>query len=213
MPAVVRARRVGFFAGYLILLVGGWYFGRLLTEFADIQIRPMNEPMVHAMIMTSTAVFALASALPFVPGAEIGFGLILVFGKNIALLVYLSMVAALITSFLTGLLIPPRITANVLRYFGLNRAHDLVRDLAVLDPSEKLNQMFQIAPRRVVPFLLRHRYPALMILFNLPGNSLIGGGGGIAFAAGLSGLFSVPLYVVTVMVAVAPVPAFFMLTG
>jgi len=49
------------------------------------------------------------------------------------------------------------------------------------------------------------RYLALMVLFNLPCNSMLGGGG-IALAAGMSGLFSFPRSVGTVLIAIAPVP-------
>lgn len=37
------------------------------------------------------------------------------------------------------------------------------------------------------------RYVALAVLLNIPGNVVIGGGGGIAFAAGMTRLFSFPL--------------------
>jgi len=53
---------------------------------------------------------------------------------------------------------------------------------------------------------LRHRYLALAVLFNLPGNMLIGGGGGIALIAGMSGLYRSTNYFITVTLAVAPVP-------
>jgi hypothetical protein len=210
---MIAPRWIGLVAAYVLLLVGGWYLGQVLMELSDIQIHPMNEPTVHKMIMATTGIFVIASAMPFVPGAEIGLGLILVFGKTIAFLVYLSMVVALTIAYLVGFLVPPRLTASLFKFFGLSRAHDLVQRLANLGPSEKLDFLLKNTPRRFVPFLLRHRYLALIILFNLPGNSLIGGGGGIAFSAGLSGLFSFPRYLAAVAIATAPVPAFFVLTG
>jgi hypothetical protein len=44
------------------------------------------------------------------------------------------------------------------------------------------------------------------VLINLPGNMLVGGGGGIALVAGMTRLFSWPAFLLTVAVAVAPVP-------
>jgi hypothetical protein len=44
------------------------------------------------------------------------------------------------------------------------------------------------------------------VALNLPGNTLLGGGGGIALMAGLSGLYPMPAYLTTVAIAVAPVP-------
>jgi hypothetical protein len=46
----------------------------------------------------------------------------------------------------------------------------------------------------------------LVLLLNLPGNALIGGGGGIAMMAGLSRLYSFPLYLFLISVAVLPGP-------
>ena len=47
------------------------------------------------------------------------------------------------------------------------------------------------APRRLVPWLTRHRAITLIVLINLPGNTLLGGGGGIALVTGLSKLMPV----------------------
>ena len=59
----------------------------------------------------------------------------------------------------------------------------------------------------VLARILRHRCCALGVLFNTPGNSLIGGGGGIAIATGASRLLGFPHFLATVVIAVAPVPA------
>jgi len=53
----------------------------------------------------------------------------------------------------------------------------------------------------------------LALLINLPGNSLIGGGGGILLVAGPSRLFSLPALVVTLILATAPVPLAVWLMG
>jgi hypothetical protein len=54
--------------------------------------------------------------------------------------------------------------------------------------------------------LLRFRYLALAVAFNIPGNYLVGGGGGIALMAGVSRLYSVPGFLFTIALSVAPVP-------
>ena len=213
MSKVIRTRRVFLATVYIALLIGGWYLGQLFLEFSDIQIRPMNEPMVHKMLMTSAGIFIIASALPFVPGAEIGFALIFLFGKSIAFLVYVSMVSALTIAYLAGLLVPTESIVNFFRFLGMDKAHRLINDLSSIDAHQKLEFLTQKAPHWFVPFLLRHRYLAIIILFNLPGNSLVGGGGGIAFTVGMSGMYSFPKYLIAVAIAVAPVPVFFLLTG
>ena len=54
--------------------------------------------------------------------------------------------------------------------------------------------------------VLRHRHLMLALLVNLPGNAVIGGGGGILMLSGLSGLFTLPRLLLTLALAVAPVP-------
>jgi hypothetical protein len=205
-------RRFILLAVYLTLLIGGSLAGHALLKDASATARPMSGPGVHMMIATTTMIYAAASAIPFIPGAEIGFGLIFMFGGKIAALVYGAMLAALTFSYLAGRLIPPSICAAAFNFAGLHRARDLVQKLATLPPDRKLDFLMERAPTRIVPFLLRHRYLALMALINIPGNSLIGGGGGIAFTAGMSGLFTLPRYFTAIAIAVAPLPVFFMLT-
>jgi hypothetical protein len=60
---------------------------------------------------------------------------------------------------------------------------------------------------------VRFRYVALALLINLPGSSLIGGGGGILLLAGLSGLFLPKATFLTLALAVAPVPLLVWLIG
>lgn len=193
---------------YLALLVGGWLAGTWLDGLVAIDIRPETEARLHRTVMTATALFVVTSALPFVPGAEVGFALLMMFGARIALLVYLSMVGALTLGFLAGRLLPEGGIARVFDLLGLAKARDLMRQMAGLGPEERLELLLAKAPTRFAPTLLRHRYLALLVLFNLPGNSAIGGGGGIAFIAGMSGLFTLPRYLASVAIAVAPFPLY-----
>ena len=62
------------------------------------------------------------------------------------------------------------------------------------------------APSKVVPFLLKHRYLMIAIALNLPGNALIGGGGGIGLISGMSGLYPFPKYILLVSFAITPLP-------
>ena len=191
---------------YVALVSGGWLLGRWLTHTAELDIRPSNEPELHALIMGSVVVYVLASALPFVPGAEIGFVLIMMLGVQIIPLVYISMLLALTLSYLVGRLIPARFVAGIFGFCGLKSARDLVLRIAPLSTHDRVDMLIAQAPQRILPFLLRHRYLALFVALNLPGNTLIGGGGGIALAAGMSGIYPIGPYAMTIAVAVAPVP-------
>lgn len=206
---VKRWRWLVLLAVYLALLSGGWLIGQRLFEFADLDVRPHNEPMVHKLIMTAMLVFIVASAIPFVPGAEVGLALLVVLGARVALLVYVGMVTALTLAYLVGRLVPASAMGAAFAACGLDRAHRLVLQLAPLDAKARLALLAERAPRRIVPFLLRHRHVGLMVLLNLPGNSVVGGGGGIALCAGMSGLFPLPGFLATVLLATAPVPMLF----
>ena len=50
----------------------------------------------------------------------------------------------------------------------------------------------------------------LAVLFNVPGNTIIGGGGGIGLIAGMSRLFPFPKFVLLVCLAITPVPLLFL---
>ena len=198
---------------YGLLLATGY----LLSDWAMPMLAPQGPPpitgAVYAAILSTMLIYIILSAIPFVPGAEIGLGLILAFGADIAVWVYLGMVFALSLAFLIGRLVRVRSICRGFRYFGLMKAADLMETLIPLSPAQRVNKLTEAAPKRVVQLLLTHRHLALMLLLNLPGNSVIGGGGGIAMIAGISGLFSARGFFMAVLIAVAPVPLFFLLFG
>jgi hypothetical protein len=163
--------------------------------------------------LLNTAAYIATSVIPFVPGAEIGLGLMMMLGPSICFLVYLSTILALALAYLIGRLVPARATAAMFAFFGLKRAEELMLQMEPLDADERLKLLTARAPRRIVPILLRHRYLALALAFNLPGNTLLGGGGGIGLTAGMSGLYPVATYLIIVAIAVAPVPLIILLSG
>ena len=159
------------------------------------------------------ALYTLMLAMPFVPGAEIGIALMAMLGPRIALLVYLCTLAGLSLSFFLGRLIPLATLMHLASNLKLARTAQLLDDLQLLDSRERLNLLIGRSPRRLLPLLLRHRYLALATAINTPGNYLIGGGGGIALFAGVSRIFSVSGFLITLVFAVAPVPIAVVLFG
>lgn len=176
------------------------------------QISTMDPTMMVQILTVALIVFVITSAMPFIPGAEIGFGLMVIFGGKVAILVYGAMVSALTISYLVGALVPPAWIVRFFRYLGFGKAAQLAQQLASRDRESRIDYLLETAPRRWVPMLVRHRYLAMMLVLNLPGNSLVGGGGGLALAAGMSGLFRFPAFFAALLVAVAPIPLFFLLT-
>jgi len=164
------------------------------------------EPAIRRSIVAAVALYIVLLALPFVPGVEIGLILLAMFGASIAPVVYGATVLALFCSFLVGRLLPEASAAPLFDRLRLHRVADGVRRMQSLPREKRLELLVRNAPSRIVPFLLRHRYVALIVVLNLPGNTLIGGGGGIGLAAGYSRLFGTGGYLAAVALAVAPVP-------
>ena len=82
-----------------------------------------------------------------------------------------------------------------------------------LSPQDRLALLLDGQPKRALGLALRYRYLALAFAVNTPGNSIIGGGGGIMMMAGLSGIFSPLATFLTIAVAVSPVPLAMMFLG
>lgn len=198
---------------FVAVVVAGNLLTHWLTDVLDLQIRPSNEHIVHRIILASSAAYVVLLAIPFVPGVEIGLALLMIFGPKIAFLVYTCTLAALVLSYTVGRLIPERRLISFLRECRLEKPCRLLSRLEGLDPQQRLEVLTEHAPRRIVPLLLRYRYMALVVAINLPGNFLVGGGGGISLMAGLSRLFSPPYFVLAVAVAIAPVPLAWTLFG
>ncbi len=206
-------RRLWLVLAYLALLAGGSWLGREMLALMRAELVSPSAPELRSMLLASVLVYTLASAIPFVPGAEIGFALMLLSGGRLALVVYLGMISALLLAFLIGRLVPLPAIAATFELIGFRRAHEWACRLGDVSPQTWPERLTQLAPGRFAGFLIGHRYLALALLFNLPGNSLAGGGGGLAMAAGISRLFRWPAYLVTVLLAVAPVPLLFTLLG
>jgi hypothetical protein len=196
---------------YGALITGGAYFGSVVKDLASIEFSTIHMPNLRLIVAITAFIFALASALPFVPGAEIGFGMLVLLGGNYAPLVYACMLCALMLAFMMGRFIPMSALAKGFAWLNFTRASHLIEAMAVQAPEQRLQFLLSNAPNRFAPFLLRYRYLALVVLLNTPGNSLIGGGGGIALIAGLSGVFKWYYFAITMALAIAPIPIAFYL--
>lgn len=150
--------------------------------------------------------YALLIAVPFMPGIEIGISLLMLKGASIAPLVYLATVLGLLAAFAAGRCIPYKWIFGTLADLRMKRACELVERLAPMTREERLAHLTDRAPEWLKPMVGKGRYVLLGALFNLPGNAVIGGGGGIAFIAGFSRLFRPSVTALVVLIAVMPVP-------
>lgn len=200
---LAAAAKIGVFILALIILNQAVH---ALTEHLSFDIRPNNEDTVHRVIMALAVLYTFTLALPFVPGIEIALALIAIIGPKIVFLLYVCTVAGMLVAFGFGRLIPARILVRLAQDLGMRKVAILIAASEQLDPEERLARLLASARGPVGTFLLRNRYVALAVAVNVPGNFLVGGGGGISLLAGLSRVFSPPAFALTMAVAVSPVP-------
>jgi hypothetical protein len=195
-----------------IVVLATWA-AHLLKDALNLTIMPTNEQQVHRTLMLGAVAYVGLLAIPFVPGAEVGIAMLTAFGAAIAPLVYVATVAAMMLSYTLGRLLPGTTLARLLELLRLRKAADLVARAAILPPDERLALLLEGAPPKTVGLALRHRYVAMAVIVNVPGNAMIGGGGGIMMMAGMSGIFAPVQTFLAIAIAVSPVPITVMLLG
>ena len=193
---------------YVANQIGDW-----LTQKLKMEITDENRGLVFGMTAAAIVLYAILIAIPFVPGVEIGLGLMMMFGATMAIPVYISTVCGLCLGFAIGRLVPERVICECFDFLGLTGISRALKEMMQKPVAERMSLITDRAPKRFVPFLLRHRYIAIAAAFNIPGNTVIGGGGGIAFTAGASRLFGFPFYFLAVAIGVSPVPALVLALG
>ncbi|AOW14849.1 hypothetical protein LPB72_20680 [Hydrogenophaga crassostreae] len=150
-------------------------------------------------------VYAVALALPFVPGMELGLLLMVAFGPRGVLLVYAASLLGLSLPYAVGRLLHGRRPPQPSQGLDAQAApgQDATSELQSLVSSHRLTCCL---PIRLIGWLTAHRYLALAIGLNLPGNMVFGGGGGIALLCGASGQYRYRRFLITVAIAVSPMP-------
>mgnify|MGYP000332428675 CR=1 FL=1 len=122
---------------------------------------------------------------------EIGIALMVILGKEGVLFVYLATVLALCLSFFIGRLVPVKLIAKFSYFFQLKKACYFVLKIDKLEPKNRVIFLLDKIPNKLLPIIIKHRYILVATLLNIPGNGIIGGGGGIALVAGMSRLFNI----------------------
>ncbi len=187
-----------------LVLLGNALIAPLLERLAPSE--PIDPGTMNLMIALALVLYIMLLAVPFVPGAEIGMILLTLGGAELAPLVYLATVLSLCLAFAIGRLVPEAVIARALAWVGLTRAAELSARFETLPPAGRARALRKILHVPGLPTVIRYRYVALALAMNLPGNVVIGGGGGIALTAGLSRLFSPGKFLLTTLIAVLPVP-------
>jgi len=153
------------------------------------------------IIVVTAAVYALALAVPFLPAVELGWMVMAALGTPGILAIWGATPLGLLIAFLLG---------------------QNLRDWPLLQHlQQRMDEVFQSATdnslrsrllRFAERYIAAHPYWVLVILVNLPGNWMIGGGGGIGLLAGASGLYH-PLRFFLILIPATGVVSVAMLLG
>lgn len=196
-----------------MLVAAALWFGVWLRGFAAEMAAQGRIELLGLTLLGLLLLYALLLAIPFVPGAEIGLALLMTHGAAAAPVVWAATAVGLMLAFLVGRgLSAPRACA-MLQRLGLERAAAALERQRKTDPETRLRRLEAAVPRWARGWALRRRHLLLALLINLPGNTILGGGGGILMAAGASRLFR-PLPVALMLaLATAPLPLLVLMTG
>ncbi len=194
---------------YGLLLVAGVLAGDALSKRAFLDVTSTEDPAAHFMVISALTAYVVIAAIPFVPAAEIGLAMLLLFGAKAAPVVYAGMVVALVLSYCVGRLVPISAVARGLNWLGLHKAAQLALNTNIKSTKKRMDMMADKMPSRIAATIFRNRYLVLAIAINTPGNAIVGGGGGLALAAGASKLYPPLPYILCILCAVAPVPLIF----
>ena len=203
---LARARAVLFVAGYVGLLVLGNRLGASFGRLLELDAGSASLIVNHQLVWGVLAIYAVLRAVPFLPAAQLALAMLAAFGGAIAVQLYIATVVGLTLAFLVGRLVPIARIASGLSAFGLQSAASLVGKIGSLDSESRLAMLFADRSPGLAVRIATYRHTALIAVFNLPGNCVMGGGGGIGLLAGLSGLFTLPGYIACVAVAALPIP-------
>jgi len=144
-------------------------------------------------------IYSVLLFVPFVPAIELGLVIIAIYGATGAVAVFVATNAGLNAAFGTG---------RVMRRLsiGLDKLGLPITEMAAVQAGSihmrgLLGRLIQIWPK-----IEEYRYILLAVLLNLPGNSVVGGGGGISLLCGMSSRFSWKWFLVATAIATCPIP-------
>jgi hypothetical protein len=161
----------------------------------------------RGVLIAGGILYSLLLSLPFVPGVELGILLMCIFGKEGIVFVYLATVAGLSLAFLIGRLIPRRWIESGWETLAGSRSCSS-QSGGIEKMAECMSAGRKHLPSWLKSYLVKYRYFTIAVLVNMPGNYILGGGGGISLACGTSRRISWKGFLVTIILAVSPVPLF-----
>ncbi len=201
---LITLRAVLATAIWVSLIVFGHHLSHLDVAAIRETLAALREGMGMGALLASAFMLAVLLGLPFVPSVEMGLMMMTVFGREGAIAAWLATIAGLSLAHAAGRYMPADRVHHWLDRHGL-----LPADSDPGTPMAGMLERLRLSKRkgyRIATFLLRHRYLLFALLINMPGNSVLGGGGGIALVSGFARLYRWPWFLLTVGLASLPIP-------
>lgn len=173
---------------WVAMIVIGHHIAFIVEMSSDQVLELLNLDKSLSSLLLVSLIYLVALTIPFMPGLEIGVLIMVLFGLPGVVASYLATVAGLGLAYAIGKLVA-RSKLGVRLMADLGR-HDVW--------GERLRRLQASRTRR-------WRYVLLAGLVNMPGNSVVGGGGGISVICGFSGVFHFTPFILTLMIATSPV--------
>lgn len=202
-------KKLSIILGFILLLIAIRHFYLYHLDDTKTLMTALREQLGWKAIIVASLFYILMLSIPFFPGVEIAWLMILIYGKDAIILVYFLTICGLCISFgigrwfekswLTTWLNLPQLK----KQFAI-RTEDIKNKFSRLHPK----LVSALSPVSVSSI---HRYFILALVINLPGNTIIGGGGGISLICGLNPHFSWKGFITTLAIATAPMPLLLML--
>lgn len=187
------------------LIVFGHYLAHLDTAAIHETLAALHEGLGMGALLASAFMLAVLLGLPFVPSVEMGLMMMAVFGREGAIAAWLATIAGLSLAHAAGRYMPADRVQHWLKRHGLLTADRIPSKSPMTQLLNRL-RLSESKAHRIVAFMSRHRYLLFALLINLPGNSVLGGGGGIALVSGFARLYRWPWFLLTVALASLPIP-------
>lgn len=190
---------------WVALIVFGHYLAHLDTPEIRATLEALRGSMGIPALLAGAVLLALMLGVPFVPSVEMGLLVMAVFGPMGAAAAWLATIAGLSMAYAAGRYMPAAWVRGWLERHGLfpkdaGGANEAVA--AMLEGSRLSSRV----GGRLAGFLLRRRYLLFAVLINMPLNSVLGGGGGIALVCGFSRLYRWKWFLLTTALASLPIP-------
>lgn len=187
------------------LIVFGHYLAHLDAAAIHETLAALHEGLGMGALLASAFMLAVLLGLPFVPSVEMGLMMMAVFGREGAIAAWLATIAGLSLAHAAGRYMPADRVQHWLKRHGLLTADRIPSKSPMTQLLNRL-RLSESKAHRIVAFMSRHRYLLFALLINMPGNSVLGGGGGIALVSGFARLYRWPWFLLTVALASLPIP-------